>query len=95
MKDGIHVSKNNIDEILNDFLTCKMKDTQSLKTCQYIEVKKPGDRVEVDMLEIDKKNRIIIVIDYFSRKLFAKLETSKEDFIMLNFLKIWTIIFHF
>lgn len=39
------------------------------------------------MLEISKKERIIVLIDYFTRKVYAKLLTSKESYKILEFIK--------
>lgn len=56
------------------------------KNASYIEVSKPGEIVGIDMLEISKKERIVVLIDYFSRKIYAKLVNIKEGYKIVNFL---------
>lgn len=49
-------------------------------------VKRPGERIGIDMMEIKNNDYIIVAIDYFTRKIFAKSVNSKEAGKIVNFL---------
>ena len=50
-------------------------------------MEKPGDRIGVDILEIKSNDRVIMAIDYFTRKLFAKCVNTKEGYKIVDFLE--------
>lgn len=86
-KGGIIISANKLSEILNKCEVCSRKDKLKLKTCQYIAVEKPGDRVGIDILEIKANDKVVMAIDYFSRKLFARCLNTKEGYKIVEFLE--------
>jgi hypothetical protein len=83
----LNVSKSCIRKVLKRCVICKKNDKQVIRTCQYIETTRPGERIGVDMLEISPTCRIVMAIDYFSRKLFARVLSTKESRKILKFLK--------
>lgn len=74
-------------EIIKGCNTCIRKDKSDWKSGKYVETERPGELVSFDMLEIEKNKRIIIGIDYFTRKLYDKYFTSKETDKILKFIK--------
>jgi acetyl/propionyl-CoA carboxylase alpha subunit len=56
-------------------------------TCWFVKVTEPGERLGVDMMEINNKMRLIIAVDYFTRKIFAKQVNSKRGEKIVKFLQ--------
>ncbi|MGL5706922.1 MAG: reverse transcriptase domain-containing protein [Aeromonas sp.] len=84
---NINISQTKLLNILSNCIVCKRKDTKRGKTCKYISVLKPGEKIGIDILHLDQKIKIIMAIDYFSRKLFAKLVSTKESYKIVEFLE--------
>lgn len=55
-----------------------MKDKKYYKARNYIDTDRPGQILGIDILEVTKNERVLMAIDYFSRKLFAKCIATKE-----------------
>lgn len=87
LKQGYYVTQTNVDDVLKKCIVCCRKDKVSGKSCKYIIVNKPGDRIGLDILEISHKDRILIAIDYFSRKIWARVLTTKSSSKVLKFIK--------
>ncbi|MGL5708503.1 MAG: DDE-type integrase/transposase/recombinase, partial [Aeromonas sp.] len=83
---GIQISTNKLGKILTGCELCQRKDEKIGKTCNFIEVKKPGEKMGIDICEIGPKDLVITAIDYFSRKIFCKAVQHKTASIVLNFL---------
>jgi transposase InsO family protein len=66
---------------------CAKKDKKVGKTCKFVEVEQPGDRLGIDLLELRKNDKIFLAIDYFSRKIFGKTIKTKEAVKIVEFLK--------
>lgn len=84
---GIVLSKEELKKILSKCEICARKDTQVGKTCKYVEVEQVGDLVGLDILEMTEQDKIIIMIDYFSRKVMARKLETKEATKTINFIK--------
>ncbi len=76
---GLNVSTNKIAEIIKECVTCAEYDRKNIKSSKYIETERPGEIIGIDILDIDKKYKIVMAIDYFSRKLWAKCLSTKES----------------
>lgn len=85
-KIGINTSKYLLNKILKQCLECKMKEKKSQRSGYFIETSFPGERVAADILEISKNTKVLVIIDYFSRKIFAKLITGKQSSKVLDFI---------
>jgi transposase InsO family protein len=66
---------------------CKKKDRKINKTCNFVEVEAPGDKIGIDVLELTAGNKIFTAVDYFSRKVFAAVVSTKEGKKVVNFLE--------
>jgi hypothetical protein len=87
ISQGIVISKNELDKILSSCMVCKKKERKIGKTCEYVNIKKPGERIGVDILELTHGDKIVMAIDYFSRYLWAKCISTKEPNKICAFLK--------
>ena len=65
---------------------CARKDKQFFKTNQYVQTVQPGVRVGVDIMYQHGGQLIIVALNYFSRKAFARVLSSKEAFKVADFL---------
>lgn len=54
---------------------------------KLIETSYPGEIFAVDFLDVKKKFKIYVGVDYFSRKAFARLFRSKESKNIIKFLE--------
>ena len=86
-KIGISASEHIIRKIVNSCEICMRKDSKIGKSAKHVKTERPGEIVAMDIMEIKKGVKVIMAIDYFSRKLFAKLIKSKEARKCLNFIK--------
>ena len=51
-------------------------DVFNLKTCSYRQTKEPGEIGASDFLQMTNNKRILVLYDYFSRKIFTRLLTT-------------------
>lgn len=72
-KNETNIKLTKAKEIIDSCMTCKRKDVKIGKSCNYVLTERPGEKIGVDLLEISKKERVIVAIDYFSRKIFDRL----------------------
>jgi hypothetical protein len=79
LKENVNISENLLKKYLNECFDCKLKDKKIKKTCNYVEVNEPGERIGIDILQISPKEKILMFIDYFSRIIHAKCLTTKES----------------
>lgn len=84
---GIIISQSKLKNILKKCITCIKKDKSQYKAGRYIDTERPGEIMAFDLMEAKKNERIIIGIDYFSRKIFGKLVSSKEAEKIMNFIE--------
>ncbi|KCZ75899.1 hypothetical protein H311_03113 [Anncaliia algerae PRA109] len=86
-EQGIDIKPQELNRILNKCEICARKDVGINKGGEFIRTTIPGEIFAIDLLEIAKKKRIIIGIDYFSRKIFGKLTATKDAKSILEFIK--------
>ena len=85
---GIEIRTNKLKEILEKCETCKRKDIKIRgKSGKFIETYYPGEIIGVDILQISNKEKVILGIDYFSRKIYGAVINTKEKEKVINFLK--------
>lgn len=63
-----------------------MMDRKIGKNASLVEVSRPGEIVGMVLLMIDKYDRVVVFIGYFSRKVFAKRITNKESSKIVDFI---------
>jgi hypothetical protein len=85
--EGIVVSKNDLDRVLKECEICLRKDEHRFSSKAFIQTQRIGEIVAFDFLEIAKNQRVLLCIDYFSRKIFGKLLTTKSSDKVLEFIK--------
>lgn len=66
---------------------CKLYNPIKSKPHRIIEAFRPGERVAVDTLELGKGKNILVAIDYFTRRGYAKYSRSKSSEEILSFIK--------
>lgn len=86
-KMGVSISENELKRILTKCFVCAKKDKLYGRFVNMVETTRPGELVSIDMCEISGKERIIVMIDYFTRKVYAKMVTTKEARKILEFIK--------
>ena len=84
---GIEISSRKLKEILEKCLICKRKDTDRNKGGKYIQTNKPGEIVAVDLMQINEKEKVILAIDYFTRKIYGTVVLTKESKKICRFLE--------
>ena len=89
-KIGIEISEKKLEILLKECTVCALKDRKNESTCYHVKTDRPGQLLGVDVLQITPKDKIVVAIDYFSRKLFAKNIETKEDYKIVVFLnEVW------
>jgi hypothetical protein len=86
-RKGINISERNLRNIILKCKVCLHKDRKNYKAKGFVETNFPGEKVGVDLMEINSNEKVIMGIDYFSRFLFAKNIRSKHSFKALDFIK--------
>jgi IS30 family transposase len=76
-----------LKDILEDCVVCKKKDSKISQGGSFIRTSYPVELYGVDIMEFDKKNLVIIGVDYYTRKVHGKALKSKEAYKILEFLK--------
>lgn len=85
-KNGIDISESRLRLILNRCDVCIRKDKKYIKSAEYDKTSKPGEIFAVDILQINAKEKVILGIDYFTRKLYGMAILSKHAGKILKFL---------
>ncbi|MGL6119970.1 MAG: RNase H-like domain-containing protein, partial [Fusobacteriaceae bacterium] len=75
---GIDIKTKMLRSILEDCCKCQIHDVKVGNDCSMYKTTEPGELVAVDMLEISKKKRVVVLIDYFTRIIFTKCLRSKD-----------------
>ncbi|KAG0419635.1 Gag-Pol polyprotein [Dictyocoela roeselum] len=86
-KEGIEISNNRVNEILKECPKCIRKDRKFQKSSEYCETLEPGEIVAIDIMMLDKNQKVILAIDYFSRFLFGEILKFKTKFKTIGFVK--------
>ncbi|KAF7685656.1 hypothetical protein CDIK_3595 [Cucumispora dikerogammari] len=83
----IHIGRQKLKKILLKCNTCGKFDTQRFQSAKSVTIENPGEIVGVNILAINKKYKIVMAIDYFSRKHWARALMTKESKKVLDFIK--------
>lgn len=78
-EEKINISNAMLKTILDKCKICMCQDKKIGRNFKMIRVNRPGELIGADLLEISPRQRIIVLVDYFSRKVFARLINSKES----------------
>jgi hypothetical protein len=82
----IEISKEKLKKILNKCIVCKRKEGKPGKSCKFIHTTFPGEKVGIDLMEVTRNQRIVVAIDYFTRKIYAKYIINKKPEHIVRFL---------
>lgn len=85
-EEGTNISSEKIKKILLSCERCAKRDLLVSKSSKYVETSYPGERLGIDLMITSKKELIALGIDYYSRKLYAKLIKSKQAKYIIQFL---------
>lgn len=85
-KRGVEINQHELGNILAKCVRCMERDKKYVHSNRYIETRSPGEIVGIDLMEY-KDSYVIIMIDYFTRKLFARIITTKVGRKIVNFLE--------
>ena len=85
-KEGIKIPGKELKEILRTCQKCARNDKTYSKSAKFIQTFGPGEIISVDIMEINKKYRILMAIDYFSRKIWGICLNSKHANKIVDFL---------
>lgn len=75
---GIKATEKELKEVLSKCEKCQEVDKKYKKAWKFRETSKPGELVAMDILELTKNKRILLAIDYFTRKLYGSKVRSKK-----------------
>ena len=84
---GIEITSKRLKEILEHCIVCRKKDADRSKGGKFIVTSRPGEIVAVDLMQINEKEKVILAIDYFSRKLYGAVVLTKESKKICEFLR--------
>jgi hypothetical protein len=87
IKKGIKLSENKVREIIKGCEVCLRKDFKYDKTNKFVFTQDEGEIFGVDLMEVSKNERLVLGIDYFTRKLYGRVLKTKESNKVLKFLK--------
>lgn len=85
IENGIEITRRELKEILKSCEECMKKDKKVGKNASLIKVDKPKDPVGIDLLIVNENLKVIVMIDYFTRIIFARCIASKEAIKILHF----------
>ncbi|KRH93965.1 enzymatic polyprotein, Endonuclease, Reverse transcriptase [Pseudoloma neurophilia] len=85
-KIGLNITKVELTKILSKCYECAKNDKIHYKSGKFIVSEKPGEIFSVDVMDLDKRYKIFVGIDFFSRKIFAKLFDTKFATNTISFL---------
>jgi hypothetical protein len=83
---GVKISSFECARILDECVICKKVDPKLGKSCKFWVTYDPGELLGFDLMQYTQKEIIIVAIDYFSRKVFARKLVNKEAGEILNFI---------
>ncbi|KAI5164558.1 hypothetical protein NEAUS03_2518, partial [Nematocida ausubeli] len=82
----IRVTDRKLKRILEKCRVCLERDNKYVRTRKHIETSKPGELMGIDLMQYANEY-IIVMIDYFSRKIFTKSIKTKEAIKILAFVQ--------
>ena len=87
VEKGIEISLKKLKEVLDKCLVCKRKDSNRCKGGKYVVSSEPGEIVGVDLMQVNQKEKVILAIDYFTRKIFGATLLTKQSKKICEFLE--------
>lgn len=84
---GINLTHTQIKNLLKNCIECAGKDKFYFKSSKFYITKEPGERIAFDLMDYNKKKKILIGIDYFSQFVFGKCIDSKNAGRVVEFIK--------
>ena len=83
---GIIVTEKSLKEAIDKCEVCKRKDRKLGSGLNFVMTKEPGERVGVDMMDHGNV-KIILAIDYFTRKVYGMVLKTKSSDKVLKFIQ--------
>ncbi|KAI5168206.1 hypothetical protein NEIRO03_0877, partial [Nematocida sp. AWRm78] len=86
LANNIRVTSKKLKIVLNKCRTCLERDDKYVRTSKYIDTSKPGELMGIDLMQYANEY-VIVMIDYFTRKIFTKAIKTKEATKILTFIE--------
>ncbi|OAG32577.1 hypothetical protein NEIG_02556 [Nematocida sp. ERTm5] len=86
LANNIKVTSKKLKIILNKCITCLERDDKYVRTSKYIDTSKPGELMGIDFMQYANEY-VIVMIDYFTRKIFTKAIKTKEATKIFTFIE--------
>lgn len=80
------MTKHRLREVLKKCDVCRRRDRSMVKTNLFVETSGPGEKLGFDIMQAGKEQLVIVAVDYFTRKAFAKMLVTKEASKVVKFL---------
>lgn len=84
---GIEATREELGEVIEECGVCKRKDKKYGGGVNFVVTSEPGERVGMDLMEVSKSERVVLAIDYFTRKIYGKVINTKESGKVLSFIR--------
>ncbi|EEQ81648.1 hypothetical protein NCER_101835 [Vairimorpha ceranae BRL01] len=76
-----------IKKIIKNSITYKQFNSKRSKQCVFVKAYEPGKKVAIYTMGLVNNQYVIVCIDYFTRRRFAKIFKSKKDINVKKFLE--------
>ena len=77
LENGIDISRQELQKIISSCDTCLVYDRVRVRGGSHIISSEIGERVAIDVMDIDKRYKVVLAIDYFTRKAWGMLFKRK------------------
>ena len=75
---GINMTETGLRNILENCEKCNVVDKVYLKSSKFVVTSFPGEIISTDLMDINKEYKVMIAIDYFTRKIWGKVISNKD-----------------
>ena len=86
-ENKLEVTEKELKTILDNCIECAKKDKKRTKNRRFVPTNSVGEKIGIDLIELKRKRYAVVAIDYFSRKVFAKMINSKETKNTIKFME--------
>lgn len=78
LEEGIQTNNEIISRMLGNYKIYRKYDKKNVRINRFVETNKPVELIRIDIFEVANKQKILLAIDYFTRKIFGRIVTSKR-----------------